>query len=221
MFAFLYKALIAISLLFGLKAAPSFAHDLSNNTIRIQLRDNHFRILIDVAILDWLSQVDNKEGKRNPTFGAEQIPVRLNKLKTVLRKETHLSSMQETAKIKILVFPTEREILDMLYQFSLARQQQTVLPHGFGRYTIQLEGSIKNKIQHKATASFPTSLGKVFVSFEEPNTKFIEAGSLVSFPISSKSNNHALPWMLLSLVSAVLLYTWTNNKHSRPKGAKK
>jgi len=59
-----------------LLGVPRFAvgHDINQNTVQLQLRDNHFRIVLRVQILDWLALLG--EGNANRAFSEDQIEER-------------------------------------------------------------------------------------------------------------------------------------------------
>ena len=102
------KKIIAAALfgiLFASMASNAYGHELKNNTARVELRDNHFRILLNVAILDWLTQVGSHTQGERPAFDETQIETKLEQAKNALLQDTRLWGDQTQAKLKILHFP--------------------------------------------------------------------------------------------------------------------
>jgi hypothetical protein len=197
-----------------LETTDSYAHELKNNTVRVQLRDNHFRILIDVAVLDWLTQVGEHSKETSPTFDETQIPQKLNQARSELLEHTRLWADSNQAQLKVLHFPKASEIVAMLEQFARTRERDKKLPHGFGRYTVQLEGIYNGAPPLSVKVSFPESLGELAVNFEQPTSRLVVAGATAAFKVldqkpQSPAQADTIPWTeALAWVTSLILLSF-------------
>lgn len=200
---------VAGLLCFG-AATTASGHELKNNTARVELRDNHFRILLNVAILDWLSQVGPHNKGQKAVFDETQIATKLEQAQNDLLQETRLWGDETQAKLKILHFPKPEDIRQLLIQFTEIRERRAKLPHGFGWWNIQLEGIFDAEPPSSVSASFPESLGELSITFSQPSSRQVVPGARASFQVfgpahNSDENTDILAWILVALLSLALL----------------
>ena len=188
----------------------AYGHELKNNTARVELRDNHFRILLNVAILDWLTQVGPHTQGQRPAFDETQIETKLEQARDSLLQDTRLWGDESQAKLKILHFPKAEDIRELLVQFTEVQARRTKLPHGFGWWNIQLEGVFDAKPPSGVSVSFPESLGELSITFTQPSSRQMVPGGRASFkalspaPDSGETTDH-LPWILVGILSLGLV----------------
>ena len=205
-----FIAAATFAVLFTTITPTAYAHDLKNNTARVELRDNHFRILLNVAILDWLTQVGPHIEGQQPTFDEAQIEVKLQQAKDALVQDTRLWGDQTQAKLKILHFPKAEDIRELLVQFAEVQKRRAKLPHGFGWWNIQLEGIFDAKPPHSVSVSFPESLGELSITFTQPSSRQMVPGGRANFQAlrptqDSDGNTQHLPWILVGILSLGLI----------------
>mgnify|MGYP001325243763 CR=1 FL=1 len=207
------KTILATALigsLFFFSASTACAHELKNNTARVELRDNHFRIQLNVAVLDWLTQVGpHREGKR-PSFDETQIETKLGQAKQALLTDTRLWADEVQAKLKVLHFPKPEDIRELLIQFAEVQKRRAKLPHGFGWWNIQLEGVFHGEPPSTVSVAFPESLGELSINFTQPSYRQVVPGAKTTFQTlqSAPSNGettHQLPWILVAMLALGLL----------------
>jgi hypothetical protein len=175
--------------IFFLVLVPRFAvgHDIKQNTVQLQLRDNHFRIVLRIQILDWLSLLG--KGSSNRAFSEDQITERLKEGKRVLMEETTLMVDQQKSTLRILQFPEEDEIVQMHEIFANAQARAEPLVHDFGWHTVQLEGVISASPVHTIQSTFSDSLGTLQVGFEEPQLRSVPSGGTAVFVLSEEEDS--------------------------------
>jgi hypothetical protein len=185
------------------------AHELKNNTARLQLRDNHLRILVNVAILDWLTLIGHEGKDSLPSFDDTQIPKQLKLARNELLEQTQVFVNKKKLALRILSFPDKSDIMRLLSQFSEAQANKRHLPHDFGRHLIQMEVYQLKEAPSSIEVRFPKSLGEMPLTFEEPMTQWIKPGSSAVFKMVTSDQRpsnwqNRSPW-ILSLVLATLL----------------
>ena len=188
----------------------ALAHELKNNTARVELRDNHFRILLNVSILDWLTQVGPHIDGQKPSFDETQIEIKLKNARDALLADTRLWGDDSQAKLKILHFPKTEDIRELLIQFAEVQKRRAKLPHGFGWWNIQLEGIFNAKPPSTVSVSFPESLGELSITFTQPSSRQVVPGARASFQAleltqPAKKNAGYLPWILVTILGLALI----------------
>lgn len=209
--------------------APSHAHELKNNTARVELRDNHFRILVDVKVLDWLAALKETAADSTRTFESGEIPELLERAKETLLAETTLVSDGTLADIRLLYLPSEKDILGMLEHFAWLQENRRSLPHGFGWSTLQLEGILDGQVPKQVEVSFPASLGEMPISFSEPKSQWVQPAQRAAFSATPKPPKPNQPqigsaalggkWAGIGVLFALFLVLYLSSKNTKPRGA--
>ena len=168
---------VAALVIFITLAQTAGAHELKNTTARVELRDNHIRILIDTQVLDWLALLGNE----TRTFDSKDIPARLTLAKQTLRDETLVRIDKGWAEVRVLDLPKEKDILAMLEHFAWVQERGKPLPHGFGWTTLQLEAVIETTNPKTIHVSFPASLGETGITFSQPTSQWVQPAQSASF----------------------------------------
>ena len=225
---YLYQLACAVALM-ATVALPTGAqaHELKNNTARVELRDNHFRILIDVQVLDWLALL----GGDTRTFDSADIPARLEMAKQALLSETALRADKTWAEVRVLHMPEERDIVSMLEHFAWVQERGQTLPHGFGWTTLQLEAIIESQGPGTVHISFPASLGEMGISFSEPTSKWVQPAQGASFSVTTPVVDHrveptlrstgvATKWAALGALFLVFFALSLGRKKPAPQNSK-
>ncbi|MEE2960889.1 MAG: hypothetical protein VYA34_09100 [Myxococcota bacterium] len=169
-------------------SALGFSHELKSNTARVELRDNHLRVILNVALLDWLTQVLPGKAGEPASFEASDIPERLDLGRKVLQEQTRLVVNGQRADIKILEFPKVDDVRAVMEGFVRLREAAVPLPHAFGWYQIHLEGIPQGAIVRDISTSFPPSLGFMGVTLVEPVSKWTQPGEMTSFKVDLRED---------------------------------
>ena len=174
------------------------AHELKNTTARVELRDNHIRILIEAQVLDWLALL----GGNSQTFDSSDIPTRLALARERLSNETRVQVDDEWAQIRVLDLPKEKDIIAMLEHFAWVQEQGKALPHGFGWTTLQLEAVITSRKPKTVNVIFPPSLGEMGITFSRPSTQWVQPAQGASFSVTLPPSKDAEPTVHMNGLAA-------------------
>ena len=188
--------------------STAHAHELPNNTARVQLRDNHCLILLNVSLLDWLALLGDESSDGAPSFDETEIAERLARARSYLITHTVLTVDGENAPIRLLRFPTVADVLDLLRQFAKIRVKGGHLSHGFGRYLIQLESDPIDAEPGGVLLSFHPSLGAMPVSLEMPQPAFTRPGATATVrldPVATSTSDaqQSDDWSYLALACGI------------------
>ena len=192
----------------ALCVSAAHAHELPNNTARVQLRNNHCLILLNVGLLDWLALLGDEPSDGAPSFDEAQISERLERARSYLITHTILTVDGENAPIRILRFPTTADVLDLMRQFAEIRVKGGHLSHGFGRYLIQLESDPIDAEPGGVLLSFHPSLGAMPVSLEMPQPAFTQPGAIATVrlgPVTTSTSDaeQSDDWSYLALACGI------------------
>lgn len=187
--------------------SPAEAHDTHQNTVRIQLRDKHFQILIRVQMLDWLAVLGSSDVNPTKEFSIENIPKQLLLGQEALLNDVQLLVNDQPAKIRVLSYPTASEIANQLKVFDLLSSKSVVLPHNFGWEQIQLEGIIQSSTIEHVRLQMPSTFGDLSIHFEEHISQDILSGGAAVFTLKKSTTNRWVLNLLMGFVALLIGYT--------------
>lgn len=170
------------ALLTALVAGLSFdalAHSMPNHTARIELRDQHIRIRLEVDMLGWLAELNKGKDGATIKMSFLQAQKTLPRAREDLEQLASLLVDDKLSKLQIMGFPN-RDTIRMLFTNLAAKPAG----HNHGEFsTIYLQGVPLGQQPHSVSLKLPPSLGEVLVSFVQPSATLARAGNKASFEV--------------------------------------
>lgn len=157
--------------------AEARAHALDLTTAKVEVRDRHAEIVVDVDLAQLVARIEPTAGDAATLASADdaRLESHVASVRRVLEEGARLDADGVAIPLALRRAPSAAELR------RAAREAAT--PGGHPTAQLRLEATRPLPDARSVTVSLPDALGRVLYTYSQPTTRLGEAGGGASFPV--------------------------------------